>query len=328
MTMNAAAAPGGKCGSGPGQLFPPAAPWNTRVDATAVAPASSAAIGFLQRAHVERIRFQVDFSFNVLSAGPATPRLSFSPTEDFYSPHCDPAAVPVPASGAIEGEPGYECTQDGDCHLIVADLTGCRLWEMWRADIRNGNFRGGCLAIWDLRRVYPPTGRGRDCTSADAAGLPIAPLLFSADDIAAGEIRHALRFVLPNSLIRRGSYVAPATHTTSATRAPSEAPPYGARMRLKAGVDIQTLRPAARIVARALQTYGMFLADGGRVTFTAVSDAFTVHRWSDVELGPHDLKVLQWTDFEMVDSGPLIRFEDRCNREPITTASAASVLPE
>jgi serine/threonine-protein kinase len=188
---------------------------------------------------------------------------------------------------------------------------------MWRADVRNGTFRGGCLAIWDLRRLYPPQGRGRDCTSADAAGLPIVPLLFSADEIAAGQIRHALRFVLPNGLIRRNAYVAPASHNTPATRGSDAAPPYGARMRLKASANLEALKPAARVVARALQTYGMFLADGGRITFNAVADSRSVHQWNDVDFGAHDLKTLNWADFEMVDSGPVIRYRDQCSREPV-----------
>jgi len=90
----------------------------------------------------------------------------------------------VPPGGALEGEEGYECRGDGDCHLIVVDRSRMKLFEMWRADIRGDAFRGGCLAVWDMTRVYPPSGRGEQCTSADAAGFPIAPLLFDADEVA------------------------------------------------------------------------------------------------------------------------------------------------
>ena len=96
---------------------------------------------------------------------------------------------------------------------------------MWRADIRGGTatgtpFNGGCLAVWDLTRDYwqpatppAPFARGDQCTSADAAGYPIAALLFSADDVAAGSLNHAIRFILPNDRIRKGAFVHPATHS-------------------------------------------------------------------------------------------------------------------
>ena len=145
---------------------------------------------------------QIDFSIEVLEAGADTPMREFSPTGDWYEVECDLTAVPVPTGGALEGEDGYGCASDGDCHLIVADRVNQRLYEMWRANISGGEFFGGCLAVWDMSKGYGDAGRGMDCTSADAAGFPIAPLLFSADEVAAGSINHAIRFILPNARIR------------------------------------------------------------------------------------------------------------------------------
>src|SRR5205814_1614939 len=120
--------------------------------------------------------------------------------------------------------------------------------------------------------VYPPSGRGDQCTSADAAGYPIAALLFTADEVKAGHIDHAIRFILPNDHMRPGFYVHPATHSTNVTGAATSIP-YGAHLRLKntAAVEakIQALTPGARVVARAMQKYGMFLADGGNIALTA-----------------------------------------------------------
>jgi len=164
-----------------------------------------------------------------------------------------------------------------------------RLYEMWRANITAAGFNGGCLAVWDTARVPPPNGRGEQCTSADAAGLPIAPLLFSADEVAAGSIDHAIRFILPNARIRARTYVHPATHATGATTGPATAPPYGARLRLRADYPLASLpNEGARVVARALQRYGMILADGGNVALTAQSDRFTRAKWIGL-LGSRDL---------------------------------------
>jgi serine/threonine-protein kinase len=219
----------------------------------------------------------------------------------------------VPGVGAVEGEQGYECTYDGDCHLIVIDTSTCRLHEMWRANVTADEFFGGCQAVWDLTETYSPELRGECCTSADAAGLPIAAHMFSADDIAKGEINHAIRFIMPNDFIRERIYVHPATHATPATSGPDDAPPYGARMRLRADFDDSSLNDAAKVVARALQKYGMILSDGGNITFTAMNDRFTEHKWTDVGLMPNDLTSLEWSDFEMVDGGERLSWDDNCN---------------
>lgn len=260
-------------------------------------------------------RMQIDFSIVVLEAD-GSPRRSFMPTSDHYSPDCDLVPVPVPAVGAIEGEAGYRCEGDGDCHLLVVDWGAGELFEMWRANIVGEDFFGGCLAVWDMSRVYPPEGRGEQCTSADAAGLPIAPLLFYPEEVAAGEIDHAIRFILPNARMRAGYYTRPATHA-GGPRADAPAPVYGSRWRLRADFDLSTLpTEGARVVARAMQRYGMVLADGGNVALTAASDRFRSTSWDGL-LGPRDLDGLQPTDFEVVDTGPDIELTYDCRRTPL-----------
>jgi len=300
---------------GPGAYFPGSAVWHQDVSGVPLDPESNDVIAYLDGAGWGLGRMQIDFSIEVLEAPEGEPLRSFTPTEDFFSPDCDLAPMPVPEGGALEGEEGYACSSDGDCHLIVADRSRQKLFEMWRADIRGSTFRGGCLAVWDMTRVYPPSGRGEQCTSADAAGYPIAPLLFSADEVAAGAIRHAIRFVLPNERIRRGVYVHPATHGTGATTGPPDAPPYGTRLRLRADYPLESLPAGARVVAQAMKTYGMLLADGGRVTLTAQSDRFTAAKWAGL-LDPRDLDDLRPGDFEMVDAGARIPLTLDCVRNP------------
>ena len=176
-------------------------------------------------------------------------------------------------------------------------------------------FYGGCLAVWDMNRVYGPEGRGVQCTSADAAGYPIAPLLFNADEVAAGEIRHAIRFILPNAEIRDGVFVAPATHSTGAATGGATAPPYGAHLRLRADYPVDSLPDeAGKVVARALQTYGMFLADGGNVALTAQSDRFTEAKWDGL-MDSHSLVDIQPSDFEVLTLGEEIPLTYDCVRE-------------
>jgi len=295
--------------------FPADSVWYQDISNAPLDSESSAVINFLNGAGGWGTgRMQIDFSIEVMRDDGAAPFRTFTATDDFYSPDCDYAQMPVPAGGALEGESGYSCDSDGDCHLIVVHQPSRKLYEMWRANIVGGNFYGGCLAVWDMNRTYGPTGRGVDCTSADAAGYPIAPLLFTADEVAAGEINHAIRFILPNSRIRRRVYVAPATHSTFATSGNSSAPPYGARLRLRADFPLQNLpNEAARVVARAMQRYGILLSDGGNIALTAQSDRFTTAKWDGL-LEPRDLELLKVTDFQMVDGGQRRTFTGDCVR--------------
>ncbi len=322
----------GSCYNGPGlpvppgcapqgtHYFPRESPWYRDVTFAPVDPQSAAVINWLRNAGGWGSgQMRIDFSIEVLTADTTTPFRTFIPTDDFYTPDCDYAAVPVPHEGALEGEDGYECVSDGDCHLIVVHAPTMKLYEMWRANVVGSIFYGGCLAVWDMSRVYGPSSRGENCTSADAAGYPIAPLLFSADEVQAGWIDHAVRFILPNSRIRNGVYVHPATHSTSATSGGVNAPPYGARLRLRADFPLNTLpNNGARVVARAMQRYGILLADGGTIALTAQSDRFTQAKWAGL-LGPYSLSSIHVEDFELIDAGPRIPYTGDCVREPLAT---------
>jgi serine/threonine-protein kinase len=299
-----------------GGIFTAANPWNTPVDGDPKSPASDAIIQWLaSNGGWGTGAMRIDFSITVQTADASTPFLAFNPTSDFYSPDCDHVPFPVPPGGALEGEQGYSCTTNGDCHLLVVHAPTQTLYEMYRADITGGTFNGGCTAVWDLGRSYPENLRGDGCTSADAGGFPIAAMLFDADEVYAQKIPHAIRFILPNNRIRAGTYVNPGTHTTS-TSGGADAPPYGVRFRLRADFPLASLPSAgARVVAQALQKYGMFLADGGNIALTAVDDRFTQHKWTEVGVESQSLTGIQVTDMEVVDMGAFMTTTS-CVRNP------------
>lgn len=313
---------GGDDGGNPqgpgGPYFPQGAFWDQDVSGETPAANSDAIIGSLRAAGGwgNGDVFQIDFGMEVLRVDGATPeKQTFTTTGDFYEPDCDHVPMPVPAGGNLEGEDGYECTTDGDCHLIVWAPDERRLYEMWRANIVGGQFDGGCLAVWETAANYGPTGRGEQCTSADAAGFPIAPLLFTADEVAAGQIDHAIRFILPNDRVQRG-YVRPATHGTNTT-GDASAPYYGVHLRLRSDFPLETLpNEAARTVARALQRYGMYHADGGNIALTAASDRRTTAKWADL-MEPRDLSALEVEDFEVIDHGAPIELTFDCTRDQL-----------
>ena len=276
--------------------------------------------------------FRVDFSIVAVDVPEGTAKRTYSTVADFNAmPDCDTAPIPVPQGGAVEGDAsstvftsqfsGYQCGgfDDGDdCHMLFVSRSEKRLYEVYHGTIDGqGQFQVGCLALWDLSKVYDKNGRGQQCTSADAAGLPMAPLLFTAEEIKAGAIHHAIRFILPNNMIRAKKYVSPATHGTN-TSGPDTAPPYGARFRLKAGYDLSQLSPAAQVVAKALQKYGMIHADGGNIALTAQSDVLSTVKWADVGFDSQSLVGLKATDFEVLDAGTPYDVTYDCQRTVIT----------
>ena len=298
----------------PAPYFPPGSIWTQDVSHAPLDPNSSGMIATLADAGGWGFgRMQVDLSLRVLKADANTPYVPFRKGAGFYAADSDRTSIfPLPAGGGIEGGAGYRCNIDeGDCHLIVVDRDHSKLWEAYQANYADGALSANEVVIWDLNRVYPPSGRGDQCSSTDAAGFPIAPLVFNADELASGSINHAIRFTLPNPRIRAKVFVHPATHA-GAPRGPASAPPMGAHFRLKASYDLSQLKPAARVIARAMQKYGLFLSDGGNITLTGQSDADTVAKYADVDFGVHDLQALKVTDFEVVDGGNPIPLTDDC----------------
>ena len=261
--------------------------------------------------------FQIDFSMHLLHVDGTTPFRTFIANPGYYSPDCDdPFPFPMPVGGAIEGQSGYSCnTATDDCHLLVVDGGTKRLYEMYQANYAASKLSGTCGLFWDLTKSYPANGRGEQCTSADAAGFPIGAMLFTADEVAAGEIAHAIRFILPNSRMRAGVYVHPASHAGGPSGG-SNLPPYGVRFRLRADFPMGAYSANERVILHAIQKYGMLLSDGGNIALTAASDTYTTHKWADLGIDSHSLFGVVVTDMEVVDLGPTIPLTYDCVRNP------------
>jgi hypothetical protein len=189
-------------------IFPPASPWNQRVDRRPVARSSDAlmrAIGATATRHADcgAGRWQgspIGIPITVVGGGQPRTRVAFT-----YADESDPGPYPIPADVRIEGGP----RATGDRHALIVERDRCRLDELDALRREGGHRRAGSGAIFDLRstRLRPP---GR--TSADAAGRPILPGLARWDEVARGRIDHALCFTAPRT---RRAHVWPARHFAS-----------------------------------------------------------------------------------------------------------------
>ena len=216
----------------------------------------------------------------------------------------DPGPYPIPADAPVEGSgtAGYS-----DRHVIVVrrDCTRANqlgaIYELFRAfplDVPHDPTRrwmASSGAVFDLNsNMLRPSG----WTSADAAGLPIFPGLVRYDEVAAGEIRHALRVTVNAT---RSTYVSPARHAAGSGFAPN-LPPMGTRLRLRADYDISGLPDEVKVIARALKTYGMIVADNGPSWFISGAPD---ERWDNERL--RWLGYIHGSDLEVLELGAQAR---------------------
>ncbi len=265
-------------------------------------------------------------------------------TIDNYPGESDIVPVPIPANAVVEGDyqngpnpngGGYNKNQRGDSHLIVWDEdnnVGYELFGVTRpSDAKlfpntsgvelahtDGKWHAAQETVWNFSTDdFRVLGE----TSADAAGLSILAGLARPDEGLAvaqggqGAIHHALRFTLPAGDINP-QYIYPASHVVSTSQSTANLP-FGGRLRLKNTPTINTLisnmPPQSQIVARAMQQYGLILADVGSAMYvTGASAAVDANNgisltWdsSDIFAG-NGLKALTASDFEVVTLQPVV----------------------
>ncbi len=206
-----------------------------------------------------------------------------------YAEESDPGPYPIPPSAPIEG-----AGAGGDRHVLVLQRGACKLYELYAAQRSGAGWRASNGAVFDLRsNALRPEG----WTSADAAGLPIFPLLARYPEVAGGAIDHALRVTVPRT--QRG-YIHPATHFASSS-SDASLPPMGLRLRLKAGYSLSGFSPQALVILVALKRYGLIVADNGSPWYITGAPSAG---WDEASL--EEIKSVPGSAFEAVASGPIV----------------------
>ena len=207
----------------------------------------------------------------------------------------DNTLYPFFASMPIEGAPSQCWTDGADHHAIVIDKNGCVAYEVYQANLCNGSWSSYGNVVWDLSTTeLRPYGT----SSTDAAGLSVFEGLVRYDEIVAGSINHAIRFTAQHTKADNalGYFTAPAVHAAGNLWGTDNI--MGMRIRLKASFDISGFSSTNQIILRAMQKYGMILADnGGNMFFQGTPDP----RWNDNDLNA--LKTVPSTAFEVIEMG-------------------------
>lgn len=209
---------------------------------------------------------------------------------------------PIPSEAITQpywiegGDPGnVDLRSSEDRHLLIVDKDRNYLYELYNVfyNTTQGKWFAGSGAFFDMNTN---SRRPDGWTSADAAGLAILPGLVRYDEVydPNAEISHALRVTVRAT----NGYVYPASHRAGST---AGALPMGARLRLKASVDItqRTSDPNVQKIFRAMQKYGLIVADNGSDMYiTGTYDT----RWNNDILNPAFANVSA-SDFEVIQLG-------------------------
>ncbi len=275
--------------------FPADNLWNQDVSGAPVDPKSASIINFIGANDPVHPDFgsglyagsSIGIPYVIVGSSQSLVNVNFTA----YGSESDPGPMPVPPDAPIEG---YPAPGSGDRHVLVLDNSHCWLYELYSSyPNTDGSWNAASAAVWDL---LADEQRPWTWTSADAAGLSIFAGLVRYDEVAAGQINHALRFTLQSS---RAAFVPPASHW-AANSSNQFAAPMGMRMRLKSSFDISSYSAANQVILKAMQKYGMIMADNGSNMYISGAPD---DRWDNNDL--HLLGNLQASDFEVVLMNPI-----------------------
>jgi hypothetical protein len=273
------------------QILPPEDPLNQEIANAPVSPNSAnyvASIGLTVHLHPD---FGTEPSYGIpyTVVGPEQAEVPIKFTK--YASESNKGPYPIPPDAPIEGggKNGH-----GDKHVLVVQEGTCMDYELYKAHRKDPGWTAASGAIFNLSsEALRPEG----WTSADAAGLPIFPLLVRYPEVHAGQIDHALRVTVPQTQM---GYIHPATHFASDSSNPN-LPPMGLRLRLKASYSLAGFSGESLIILEALKRYGLIVADNGSPWFmTGAPDP----RWNDENL--EQLKQVPGSEFEAVETGPIL----------------------
>lgn len=269
------------------RIFPPDNFWHWDVSKYDVHPDSKnlvASVGAALSLHPDfgTVYAGVPWGIPYVVVGAGEPKVNIVYTAS--GNESDPGPFPIPLNTPIEGGPA----SPDDRHVISVDKDNHILYELYYSYPKADHWEAASGAKFDLNsNAMRPAG----WTSADAAGLAILPGLVRYEELARGEIDHAIRMTIK---VSRDAYIFPASHQAGST-ASLDVPPMGMRFRLKAGFDTAGFPPAAKVVLTALKKYGTIVADnGGNWYITGAPD----ERWPDAEIDA--LKRVHGSDFEAV----------------------------
>ena len=197
-------------------------------------------------------------------------------------------------------QPSFRIEPLSDAHAVVVRTNDCRLFELYNASFADSVLSAYSGASWSLRQPFVPLAPGSP--SAMASGLPIYAGMVRWEEAESGWIRHALNWAAPAGTVAQWSFVRPASDAEGISFKAGAALyqlPYGAHLRLRASFDTSKFGPQSAAIAKAMKTYGIYLADTARANELYNSAALDgSDHWDARDLG--SLNSIHISDLEVL----------------------------
>jgi hypothetical protein len=225
-----------------------------------------------------------------------TPSLQVKAENDWDHPYS-----PIPWSS------NFKIEKDGDHHSEVINAKTCQYYEGYITEYSpSGNY----LEMYNNTHVdlTKPFVRPASGALSTATGIPLGLLAVRPEELSAGVIQHALGW---NIVSGSGSGAAngPCANPAGKVRCtdgnaydgpPSDTPmPYGSHARLKASFNLSNFHRESKIVAMAMQKYGLYVYDSGCCNVIILADdAHGAPVWTGEDAD--DLQTITPADFDIV----------------------------
>jgi hypothetical protein len=203
-----------------------------------------------------------------------SPRINVRSTYAYINPLVDPdgngIAEGIPIPEGVWPDPG------DDAHMLLVDPRAMKTWDFsYARKLPDGSWIASMIDIWDLKgpgfRKYKK-GKRWWASGAHAAGVPLIAGLIRPEEIEAGVISHALAFASPINRYatfpgEKIQFCSPPASRSDGKYMGVEYIPLGARLQLDPGLnlDLLDLSPEVKIIATAMQKFGMYNVDGSAV---------------------------------------------------------------
>ena len=251
-------------GSGAPLMYSGVSFWNQPIGPNpAIDPNSANMVAMALSPYASNANFANTDAWGIAVAYDTTASLSYNVLCTMY---CTTGSI------AFEMPAGAQPTTGSDHHLAV--VSGAQELDLWAASYNatTDTWSAGTTILNDASGWGASCGLGQHCNGAVAAGFALLGGAVRPEEIAQGHIDHALAITTPYT--RAGYIACPATHTDGKYNDPF-ALPEGALIQLDPAfnVDEQSWPAWEKVVAKALQQYGAFVADtGGTVAIRGVAD--------------------------------------------------------
>lgn len=241
--------------------FSASGPWNTKLPRhVRLAPNSAAIVANIVQDKAENYQ---DWAFNthtwsspVYNVGPHTPRLRWTFSDCLGMPELAPVIADTLSS--VPTPPGMLVSQGTDNTVAIYQPSTDTYWDFWRA---SQDALGNWSACWGgkIEHYSHNPGIFTNPLGAAATGLPFGAFLVRIEELQRGHIDHAIN--IQTVRVQSNCISWPANRNDGNTEG-ADFPCEGQRFRLDPTFDVNTLpSPGARIIARAMQEYGLIMTD-------------------------------------------------------------------